>query len=48
MKYPTKEYTAEFTLPDSDSVYTVTREVIEKTVLRKEIEGLGGEVISIK
>ena len=46
MRYPT--YTADFRLPDADTVHQTTRMVENKDVLRREIEALGGEVLKIK
>lgn len=49
MKTKTQSWTAEFTMPDDpDTVYTMTREVIGKEFLERELIKEGVEVISIK
>lgn len=48
MKYPVQSWVAEFTLPDSDTVYTMTREVIGKEFLERELIKEGAEIVSIK
>ena len=46
MKHPT--YKAEFTFPDSDTVYTTTRTMEHKDFLERELIKEGAEIISIK
>lgn len=43
-----KVYKVEYKLPDSGRVYTQERLVIDKSVLIREVESLGGVVIKIK
>ena len=46
MKHPTFE--AQFTFPDSDTVYTTTRTMECKSFLELELIKEGAEIISIK
>ena len=46
MKYPT--YKAEFTFPESDTVYTTTRTVECKSFLEQELIKEGAEIVSIE
>ena len=46
MKYPT--YKAEFTFPDSDTVYTTTRTMERKEFLEQELIKEGAEIVSIE
>ena len=46
MKYPT--FKAEFTFPDSDTVYTTTRTMEHKDLLERELLKEGAKVVSIK
>ena len=48
MKYKTHQYQAKFTLPDSDTVYTMNREVIDKEVIERELLKEGAKIVSIK
>ena len=43
-----KVYKVDYQMPDSDRVYTQERLVLDKSVIRREVESLGGIVVNIK